>query len=113
MNKAQRKQIEKLHDRTAAFKTKVEEFISSLSDLKLECEEIGNEIETIRDQEQEKIDSLSENMQSGEKAEAYQNSVDEMEGAMSGLETIAESLEIETEADLLDDVLTSLDNARA
>lgn len=65
MNKKQRKQLQELCDQAGAIK---------------------DEIEMIRDDEQEKIDNLPDSLQGSSKEDEYQEGIDALEEIISSLE---------------------------
>lgn len=72
MNKARRKTLDELHSNLEAL----------LSDLT-----------TVRDEEQEAFDNLSENLQSGERGEAMQTAISSMETAIDNIESAMAEIE--------------------
>lgn len=72
MNKSRRKQIENIQSR--------------ILDLK-------DELETVRNEEQEAYDNLPESFQDGEKGEKMNNALENLDYAYSSLEEIEEYLE--------------------
>jgi hypothetical protein len=50
------------------------------------------ELEEIRDQEQSAFDNIPESLQEGEKGEAIQNAIDNLENAISDLESLQDYL---------------------
>lgn len=69
MNKQRRKRLAGLHDRLA---------------------KIADELEAIRDEEQEAYDNLPDSLQAGQRGDALQESVDTLESAMSSAEELLE-----------------------
>lgn len=59
----------------------------ALNNLIGQIESIRDQLETLRDEEQEYYDGMHENFQNGEKGEAAQAAITSMEEAISGLET--------------------------
>lgn len=57
-----------------------------LQDLCSQVEDIKCEIETIRDDEQEKIDNLPDGLQGSSKEDEYQEGIDALEEIISSLE---------------------------
>lgn len=74
MNNQRRKAIRDIQDR-------VQSLFDSLDAIK-------GEIEQIRDDEQEYLDNMPENMQSGERGETANAAIDELEGAISEIEEL-------------------------
>ena len=58
-----------------------------------QIEELKNDLECLRDEEQEYLDNMPENMQSGEKYEKAENAIYEMEEAISNLEYALENID--------------------
>ena len=85
MNKERRKAI------AAAIKSLQELDAQAVEEFKSKVEDIKSEIETLKDEEQEYYDSMPENMQGGEKGDAAQNAVSQMESAISSLEEITDA----------------------
>lgn len=71
MNKARRKRIETI--------------VEKLTDLRAELDDI-------QDEERTALDSLPENMQSGEKAEKYEEVIDQIQEALDDLDQVTEKL---------------------
>lgn len=76
MNKERRKRIFEVH-------TKLEEIMA--------------EIEAIRDDEQEAYDNSLESVQNGERGQAMQDAIDNLESANSSIEDVLEYLEAASE----------------
>lgn len=72
MNKLRKKSIESIFNKLTEFKER---------------------LESIREEEQEAFDNLSESSQEGEKGEAMNEAIDLLDNAVSDLETVCESLE--------------------
>lgn len=98
MNKDRRKQLSELCDRVKA----LEEKINELKELR---DGIVTDLESVRDEEQEALDNLPESLQNGERWQDMRSSIDSMESALSSLEDIGLDIEI-------DDVVTTIDEAR-
>ena len=72
MNKTQRNQIEK--------------WIDSLTEIK-------EGVESMQEEEQDKLDNMPENLQESERGEQMQNGIENLEAAASSLEEAIDSLE--------------------
>lgn len=72
MNKERRKAIEKLVGR---------------------LNELRNDIESIQQEEQDAFDNMSESFQEGERGEAMQEGLDQLESAVNGVDESIEALE--------------------
>lgn len=62
---------------------------AALKDLGLitgKLEDLRNEIEAIRDEEQEAFDALPESFQEGDRGQVMQEAIDALEGALDGLD---------------------------
>ena len=79
MNNERRKEIDRLMER-------VNSLLSDLSEIK-------DSIENVRDEEQEYLDNLPENMVDGERAEKAQAAIDAIEEALGSLDDSETSLE--------------------
>lgn len=86
MNKYRRKDLDAIVARHAAL-------IARLGDLGTEFETLKNELESIRDEEQEYHDLMPESFQNGEKGEKSQASIDAIEEGIVLLETITDFCE--------------------
>ena len=75
MNKDRRKQIDAI----------IKRLESELAPL---IDEIKQDIENVRDDEQEYYDNMPENLQDGEKGERAQSAIDALENAISDVEDI-------------------------
>lgn len=84
MNKARRKEIKGLE--TAALKTLFEAVREAMNAFNDKVDELVAETEHIRDGEQEYIDLMPENLQRGEKAETAEQSVSDLDEAITMLE---------------------------
>lgn len=91
MNKNRRKQIT---DLTAEIRKAANEFGESMSKARGSFEDLKNQIESIKDEEQEYKDSMPENMQSGEKGDRADTAINAMEEAMSALDEIEEAFTV-------------------
>jgi predicted nuclease with TOPRIM domain len=76
MNKTQRNQIEK--------------WIDSLTEIK-------EGVESMQEEEQDKLDNMPENLQESERGEQMQNGIENLEAAASSLEEAIDSLNDATE----------------
>ena len=100
MNKDRRKAIDKII-------AKVEGMSEEFASLKATVEELISEIETVRDEEQEYMDAMPENLQSSDKYYAAESAVSNMDEAMAAIQEIESGLTID-----LDSVVTNLDAAK-
>lgn len=100
MNAVRRKQLSALQDRIIALQ-------SDYADLIAECEAIAADVETLRDEEQEAFDNLGENLQQGERGQAMEQAVSDMESALENLSAITD-----LDPSALDSAVSSLDDAK-
>jgi uncharacterized coiled-coil DUF342 family protein len=103
MNKARRKAIEELYERVQVLLAQTE----NLPD----ADDMKNEVETLRDEEQEYLDNMPEAMQNGDKGSAASEAVSQLETATDKLGEVADA--ITTLRDNLQEALDALDNAKA
>lgn len=99
MNKERRKAINEAYKRLCEYKLAFD----NLPDL----EEIKNELEALRDEEQEYKDNMPDSLQDGEKGNAADEAISHMEEALQRIEEI-------TDGDIsysLERALEDLDNA--
>jgi hypothetical protein len=64
-----------------------------LNDFIKVVEMIKEELESIKDEEQEYFDGIPDNLQSGERYEASESAIDNMDSAVSSLEEVISSIE--------------------
>lgn len=64
-----------------------------ISDIVGTLEQLSSDIESIRDEEQEKYDNMPEGLQSGEKGEAMQSAVDALTSAIDAASEVQNYLE--------------------
>lgn len=76
MNKQRRKAIRNIQD--------------ELTQLFSRIEDIKAELETVRDEEQEAYDNMPESLQNGEKGEAAQNAISQLESAIEAFSNLDE-----------------------
>jgi predicted nucleic acid-binding Zn-ribbon protein len=88
MNKQRRAKLNALQDRMTAAK-------AGVSALLAEIEEIGDDLETLRDEEQEAYDNLAESLQQGERGQDMEAAVTNIEDAMNTLESFRDGIDIE------------------
>lgn len=62
-----------------------------------QLEEARQELETLRDEEQEYFDNMPENLQGGEKGEMAQTAIDNLDEAISNIEAAIDSANSATE----------------
>lgn len=88
MNKDRRKKLDALQDRITAAKAGAEALAAVVA-------EIREEIETLRDEEQDSFDNLPEGLQQGEKGQAMEDAVNAMDDAMSELESFGDDIDVD------------------
>lgn len=64
-----------------------------ISDLSSKADALVNEIETIRDEEQEYYDNMPESLQGGEKGTAAEEAISALENAISYLQDVIAALD--------------------
>jgi predicted nucleic acid-binding Zn-ribbon protein len=82
MNKTRRKALNALQDRLTAL---------NLDDVLSEVKDIREELETLRDEEQESFDNLPESLQSGERGQDMEAAITSMDSAMEKIESLADA----------------------
>lgn len=86
MNKERRKKIE-------AVCQQITEMTNKLSEWRDDSSAMKEELETLRDEEQEYLDAMPESLKSGEKADASETIINEMNELLEKVEAIADALE--------------------
>jgi archaellum component FlaC len=84
MNKQRRKELGEIWDRLNAMKTRWEKLQNDLSGIK-------DELDAVRDAEQEALDALPENQQNGERGETMAEYVSALTTAADGIGDLAEA----------------------
>ncbi len=109
MNKMRRKQLDELMKQAEA----MDELAGALRLAKAAFDEaaddLKNQIEELRDEEQEAYDSMPESLQDGERGQDMQSAIEHMETAMELLDT--EGIEIDSWCP--DEIVSALDDAKA
>lgn len=93
MNKNRRKAI-------ADIVTKVEEIVA---DTREKLEELQTSIESVRDEEQDYLDNIPENLQGSERYETAEQAVDNLDSAASSIEELIDALDCEELISYLND----------
>jgi predicted nucleic acid-binding Zn-ribbon protein len=83
MNDDRRKRLDELREKLVALDNAFEELTSEASYIK-------EELEGIKDEEQESFDNLPESMQNGERGEKMSTAISELENVIDGLNELAE-----------------------
>lgn len=83
MNKQRRKEISRI----------IEEIESAVSTAKEKLEELQIDIESVRDEEQEYMDNMPENLQGSERYETAEQAVDNLDNAASSIEELIEAID--------------------
>lgn len=78
MNKERRKAIDALRER--------------IENIQNEINEIEGEIESVRDEEQEYFDNMPESFQSGDKGQAAEAAIEQLDGALESIQEIGNLL---------------------
>lgn len=84
MNKQRRNSLNALQDRIAAL---------GLDDLHSTIREIIEELESLRDEEQDAFDNLPESLQQGERGQDMEAGIDNINTALDALETLADAMD--------------------
>lgn len=85
MNNDRRKEISRI----------IEEIDSAVSTAKEKLEELQSSIESVRDEEQECMDNIPENLQGSERYETAEQAVDNLDSAVSSIEELIEAIDTE------------------
>ena len=86
-------------------RNRIEKIANEIADHKGKLEDLRSEIEDFKDQEREKYDNMSENLQGSEKGEAISQAADTLENAYSAMESLKEKNLDETIKQLTQPVL--------
>lgn len=108
MNKARRKEITKLQERLNDVIEKVREW----SDVYEEICNIRDTIETLKDEEEDGYNNLTEALQQTERGQAMQEAAQELDSAHSTISSVADGVELDTLISELEEVFGNLDNAQ-
>lgn len=100
MNKERRKTLDSIMARIEAVKSAVEK-------VKADFESLAEDIESVRDEEQEAFDGLPESLQSGERGQAMEHAVSQLDEALDAVRELAD-LDVDCDA-----IVTALDEAKA
>lgn len=101
MNKQRRKELGHLIDGIEAMREQMEA-------LRVTVSAMADDLENLRDEEQEAFDSLPESLQLGEKGQDMEIAIDQLTTALDSLETLRDAI---TEFDG-EDVARNIDDAR-
>lgn len=85
MNNNRRKEISKI----------IEDIESAVSTAKEKLEELQTSIESVRDEEQEYMDNMPENLQGSERYTTAEQAVDNLDSAVSSIEELIEAMDTE------------------
>lgn len=83
MNNDRRKEISRI----------IEEIESAVSTAKEKLEELQSSIESVRDEEQECMDNMPENLQGSERYETAEQAVENLDSAASSIEELIEAID--------------------
>jgi uncharacterized coiled-coil DUF342 family protein len=86
MNRETRKQLKQLQEKLTSINLEFEQFKENL-------EEIMGDVESIREEEQDKYDNMPESIQQGEKGDTMQEGIDSLDDLYSQIEDTIISLE--------------------
>lgn len=110
MNNERRKELAGLSKQLKDLITpEVTKAIELLSNLKAGVDVVKEDLERIRDEEQEYIDNMPESLQQGERADAAQNAITEMESALEELDSLIELVEPLENLTTIDDTISNVD----
>ena len=98
MNNQRRKAIEKL-------KKSLEEEQEAVSNIVARVEDIKNELEALKDEEQEAFDNMPESLQQGDKGQAAETAIGALDSALEHL------LMVDDWSSNIDDALAFMDEA--
>jgi exonuclease VII small subunit len=101
MNKTRRAALNALQDRLTANKAAFEATIAELREIK-------DDLETIRDEEQDSFDNLPEGLQAGEKGQDMEAAISSIEDAMNTLDNLPDAIDL----DEIDAAFSSIDDAK-
>lgn len=104
MNKERRKELTRIH-------REVEIGRERLSEAHAILDEARGALEIIRDEEQEAFNNMPEGLQQGEKGQASEQAIENLESAYDSLDSIVNS--IESDMDDFDEILQQIDDASA
>lgn len=106
MNNQRRKAIKALYPQCEALGPLIKAYKAAEEELKAAADELRADIETIKEEEQEYIDNLPDNLQQSEKASNAEAAVQALEAAMEIVDTDGEFSNLDK-----DDIISSLDEA--
>lgn len=89
MNKKRRNELNALQDRITAL---------GLDGLHSAIREIADELESLRDEEQDAFDNLTESLQQGERGQGMEVGIENISMALDALETMADAMDGASEA---------------
>jgi predicted RNase H-like nuclease (RuvC/YqgF family) len=108
MNNSRRKAIRAVIKECTGMKQQFHDLVESLGSLKFQFEDLKSQIEELKEEEEEYRENMPESLQQSEKASIADEAISNLESA---LEKIGELDEITIESELLDDLLSDLENA--
>lgn len=112
MNNQRRKQIREIEARIEKdFKPSFEKLRAMLLDFETELTDLNSDIEGIKDEEQDYLDNLPENLRGGDKASASEEAVNALEEVINSISEALEQFGNDIDLDL-DDCITKLNEAR-
>lgn len=100
MNNERRKQLAALLDDLQQ---------TGLRDAMAKLEDVKNELESLRDEEQEAFDNLPPSLQDGDRGQAMNDAIEKMDGALSTLDDLITGFDF----DLIEEAFANIDEARA
>lgn len=105
------KDIEATATAKDAINAMVEALNEAISDFKETFADIATAIEELKDEEQEKFDNMPEGLQNGERGQAIEATVSQLETAYDAAGNVAEIEDFEFDFDS-DEIITALDEAK-
>lgn len=93
MNNDRRKEISRI----------IEEIESAVATAKEKLEELQSSIESVRDEEQECMDNMPENLQGSERYTTAEQAVDNLDNAASSIEELIEAIDTDDLIEYLND----------
>lgn len=109
MNKTRRKQLSLLQDRITHWRNTLE---LNLSEIATGIDSIQEELETLRDEEEESRDALPESLQDGERGLAMEEAVSRMDTANEALLNLFEAISFDAFEGHFDEAFEAIEEAK-
>ena len=110
MNNDRRKSIDAAIKSVEELKDTFDKLASAFEDARAVATELKEQVESIRDEEQEYYDNMPESLQSGEKGCSAESAVFALDEAISSLEELGDLDDLEITD--IDSIITQLDDAK-